>query len=65
MLAGFYGIYLMYLGLPPIKKTPQDKQVVYLIVSFVVLVVVYMVIAFILGGIVMGIFGLGMMQLQG
>ncbi len=24
MIAGFYGIYLMYLGLPPIKKTPQD-----------------------------------------
>jgi hypothetical protein len=65
MLAGFYGIYLMYLGLPPIKKTPQDKQVVYLVVSFVVLVVVYMVIAFVLGGIVMGIFGLGMMQMQG
>ncbi len=65
MVAGLYGIYLMYLGLPPIKKTPQDKQVVYLIVSFVVLMVVYFVIAAILGGIVLGIFGLGMMTMQG
>ena len=65
MVAGLYGIYLMYLGLPPIKKTPQDKQVVYLIVSFVVLMIVYFVLAAILGGIVLGIFGLGMMTMQG
>jgi hypothetical protein len=64
-IAGLYGIYLMYLGLPPIKKTPKDKQVVYLIVSFVVLIVVYMVIGAILGAIVLGIFGVGMMGLQG
>jgi uncharacterized membrane protein len=65
MIAGLYGIYLMYLGLPPIKKTPQDKQVVYLIVSFVVLMVVYFVIAAILTGIVAAILGMGIMTLQG
>ncbi len=47
-LLGLYGIYLMYLGLGPIKKTPEDKKVVYLVVTIVVLIVVYMVLGFVL-----------------
>ena len=50
-LLGLYGIYLMYLGLGPIKKTPEDKKVIYLVVTIVVLVVVYFVIGLILGSI--------------
>lgn len=50
-LFGLYGIYLMYLGLGPIKKTPEDKKVVYLVVTIVILIVVYLVIGMILGGI--------------
>jgi Yip1 domain len=50
-LLGLYGIYLMYLGLGPIKKTPEDKKVVYLVVTIVVLIVVYFIIGIILGGI--------------
>ncbi|MBN8577553.1 MAG: YIP1 family protein [Cytophagales bacterium] len=38
-LAGVvYAVYLIYLGLEPLKKTPEDKKIIYLIVAFVVLV---------------------------
>ncbi|MCW5912546.1 MAG: YIP1 family protein [Cyclobacteriaceae bacterium] len=43
-----YAIYLIYLGLGPIKKTPEDKKVVYLIVTFVVLIGLSMLIGAIL-----------------
>jgi hypothetical protein len=48
-LFGLYGIYLMYLGLGPLKKTPEDKKVIYLVVTIVVLIVVYAVLGIILG----------------
>lgn len=54
-LLGLYGLYLMYLGLGPVKKTPDDKKVVYLIISIVVLMVVY----FVVGLILVSILGLG------
>jgi hypothetical protein len=65
-LAGFgYGIYLMYLGLQPVKKTPEDKKVVYLIVSFVVIMILFWILFWILTLIIMGIvtaiFGIGIM----
>ena len=50
-LFSLYGIYLMYLGLGPIKKTPEDKKVIYLVVTIVALIVVYFVIGLILGSI--------------
>lgn len=50
-LFGLYGIYLMYLGLGPLKKTPEDKKVIYLVITIVVLIVVYMVIGLILGSV--------------
>ncbi len=58
-LVGLYGIYLMYLGLPPLMKTPDDKVVVYLVVTVIVLLVVYFVLAAILGAIFFGILGIG------
>jgi len=54
-LFGLYGIYLIYLGLGPVKKTPEDKKVVYLLITIVVIIAVY----FILGLILATIFGLG------
>lgn len=36
---GIYSIYTMYLGLGPMKKTPEDKKVGYLIVSFLIIIV--------------------------
>jgi hypothetical protein len=53
-----YSIYLWYLGLGPIKKTPDDKRVVYLVVSFIVLIVVYAIIGYILSLLLMPAFGL-------
>jgi len=58
LLASLYSLYLMYLGLAPIMKTPQDKVVGYLVVSIIVLIIVYAVIGAILSMIVLGIFGL-------
>ena len=57
-LIGLYGLFIMYLGLSPIMKTPEDKKVGYLIVSIIILIVVYFVIAAILTAILMAIFGL-------
>lgn len=39
-LLGLYGIYLFYIGLPVLKKTPDDKRVAYMIVSALVIIVV-------------------------
>jgi len=66
-LVGFgYGIYIMYLGLGPVKQTPEDKKVVYLIVSMLVLLVIFWILFWILTLIIMGIvtaiFGFGMMS---
>jgi hypothetical protein len=57
-LAGLYGLYLLYLGYPHTMKTPQDKVVIYLVVTVVVLIVIYMILAAILTGILLGAFGL-------
>ena len=54
-LLGLYGLYLMYLGIGPMKKAPEDKKVVYLIVSILVLIVTTVV----LGMILISVFGLG------
>ena len=62
MLFGLYGLYLMYLGLPKTMQTPEDKVVVYLIVSIIVLIVVYFILSAILTSILFGIFGLSMLS---
>lgn len=61
-LLGLYGIYLMYLGLPKMMKTPEDKTVVYLIVTIVVLIVVYFIIAAVLGALMASVLGLTMFR---
>lgn len=61
-LAGaVYSIYLWYLGLGPIKNTPEDKKVVYLLVTYAVLLVAYFILSAIVGLILLPIFGLGAM----
>lgn len=62
VLFSLYGLYLLYMGLAPLMKTPEDKKVGYIIVSIVVLIVVYIVIGIVLSAIVMGIFGLTMLD---
>lgn len=55
-----YSIYLMYLGLGPLKKTLEDKKIVYLVVAFIVTVGVMLVVSAILGGILFTSVGLGL-----
>jgi membrane associated rhomboid family serine protease len=57
-IAGLYGLYLLYLGLPKLKKTPADKQMGYFVVSLVVLIVIYFVINLIMQKVIMSSMGL-------
>jgi hypothetical protein len=61
---GLYGLYLMYLGLPQMMKTPHDKVIGYLVVSMIVLIVTYWIISLILTSIVFSIFGLSAMTMM-
>lgn len=54
-LVSLYSIYLLWLGVGPTMKTPEDKKIVYLIVSAIVLIVVY----FIIGMITAAVIGTG------
>jgi hypothetical protein len=57
-LAMLYGLYLLYLGLPPLMRTPPDKTLTYLIVLIILAVVVYILIGAILTPVFMGALGL-------
>jgi hypothetical protein len=59
-LLGLYSLYLVYLGLTPLMKTPEDKKAVYMIVSIIILVAVYWIISIILTSILLAIFGLSL-----
>jgi hypothetical protein len=61
-LIGLYAIALLYQGLTPLMKTPEDKKVVYLIVSIVVLIAVYWIISLILSAILLAVFGLSILS---
>lgn len=56
LAGGIYSIYLFYLGVPVIMKTPQDKVVAYIIASAVVIIVIYFVITIIVGVITTALF---------
>ncbi|MFN2457509.1 MAG: Yip1 family protein [Chitinophagaceae bacterium] len=50
LLAGWvYSTYVMYLGVTPLKKTPPDKAVVYVIIAIIVMVAIAMIFSFIIG----------------
>lgn len=58
-LAGWgYGIYLMYLGIGPLKKAPEDKKVVYMIVAFLIMILLYFILVAIFSGIMLAAMGL-------
>ena len=44
IIGGLYGIYLFYLGMTPMMKTPSDKVIPYMVVSAVVVILVQIVI---------------------
>jgi hypothetical protein len=43
LIAALYGVYLFYLGLPVIMKTPADQVIIYMIVAAVVIFVVNLI----------------------
>jgi len=51
---GIYSIYLFYLGLPAIMRTPQDKVIPYMIVAAVIIIVIQGIIMLIVGTITAG-----------
>ncbi|MDR1983832.1 MAG: YIP1 family protein [Prevotellaceae bacterium] len=53
-LAGIYGLYLLYIGLQPMMKSPAEKTQSYFIVSLIVTIVVFAILTFGLAAIVMG-----------
>ena len=58
-IIGIYSFYLIYLGLPKLMKAPEDKALVYTIVTIVVSVVVFAVVTVIAGAAVGLTTGLG------
>lgn len=52
LIGGLYAIYLFYLGLPVMMKTPQDKVIPYMLVAAVVIIVLMFCVTVITGMIV-------------
>jgi hypothetical protein len=50
-ILGLYSLVLIYLGLPRLMKTPDDKRVGYFITIIVVMIVVYIVIGMVVGAV--------------
>ncbi len=61
-IASIYSLVLIYLGMSPIMKTPEDKKIGYIAVSIIILLVIYIVIGLILSSIILGIFGLSLLS---
>ena len=51
-LGGLYGLYLLYLGLSPVMKTPEEKKNTYFIVSLLCVVVVSAIVSVVLGALI-------------
>lgn len=64
-LFGLYGIYLWYLGLGPLKKTPEDKKVVYIVVSVLVYIVAIIIVGALVNIILGAIFNVGDLSRMG
>jgi hypothetical protein len=48
-----YAAYLAYQGIGPLKKTPEDKKVVYVLVVIVIVIAAYFIVSAILGAILL------------
>jgi len=53
-LAGIYGLYLLYLGIGPMMKTPQEKITGYFVVSLIVTILVMIILSAILTALLIG-----------
>ena len=48
LLGGIYSLYLMYLALPILKKTPEDRVPIYMIATIVIQAIIYWILGYIL-----------------
>ena len=58
IIGGLYGLYVFYLGMGPIKKTPEEKRALYLVICILALIVVYVVLGLLIQAILRPAFGL-------
>jgi|SRR5579859_2883648 len=56
-ILGLYSVYLFYMGIPPMKHTPEDKRIGYIIVSALVIIVISFLVSLVISKIVYGIAG--------
>lgn len=54
LVCSLYGIYLYYMGLGPVMKTPSGQTIPFMVVSAILLVVVSMVLALVLTPVMLG-----------
>jgi hypothetical protein len=47
IIAGFYSLYTLYLGLPKLMRVPQDKAVGYFVVTLVVAIIIFWIVGYI------------------
>jgi hypothetical protein len=59
-ILGLYSIYLFYIGMGTMKKTPEDQKIIYMIVSAVVMIVVSMIASYIIQSILRPLMGIQM-----
>lgn len=52
-----YGIYLMYLGIGPLKKTSEEQKVAYMVVAYLVIIAIYFITAAVTGMLLFSLFG--------
>jgi MFS family permease len=48
-LASLYGLYILYVGIPVLMETPEDKQFTYLIISIIVYIIIWWLVMAIVG----------------
>ena len=62
-LAGVYSLVLLYIGMKPMMKVPDEKHTVYFIVSLVTMVVITVVVSLVMGAILLrGGYGAGALR---
>jgi hypothetical protein len=59
LIAALYAIYLFYLGLPPVMKTPSDQVIPYMVVSALVIIVITVCLTFVAGILTGGAYMMG------
>jgi hypothetical protein len=59
LIGGLYGLYLLYLGLPVLMKSPQDRAMGYTVITIIAEIVVWWVLIVFLAGLALGGSALG------